>query len=510
MKKYVLGFDGGTGGIRAGIYDSSGNEISFASTEYPTYHPHPGWAEQKPSDWWSCLAKSVKAAISSAGIDKEEIAAVSYDLTACSVLLCMKDGEPVRNSLIWMDVRASEEAALLASTGNPALKFNGFGNVSAEWMPCKALWLKRNEPENYAKAEVLCEYADWITYKLTGKWTANLSNISARWYYDSENGGFPKDFYEQIGLADALAKFPQTVTHLGDVLGTLTNEAAEYLGLCEDTIVGQGGVDAWVALFGLGVTSPGKIALITGSSHLIVGLTDTYAYTREGVFGPYPDTILKGLGLVEGGQTSSGSIVNWFKKYFCKDLDAMPEGAYAILNKEAEKLPPGSDGLLVLDWWQGNRTPYTDPNLRGMIYGLSLVHTQAHLFRAIMEGVAYGTENVFASFRRAGYPVTEIYMGGGTTNSDLFMQIHADVSNVVVHVPENPQSPTLGSAIIAAKAAGFYDTLEEASAGMVRYAKSIRPNLENHEKYRRIFAQYQKAYGSCGEWMKETRLSFGD
>ena len=509
MKKYILGFDGGTGGVRAGIHDKEGNELAFASTEYPTSHPHSGWAEQEPDDWWDCAAQSVRAAIKAAGINKEEIAAVSYDLTCCSVMLCMNDGTPLRKPLIWMDVRASEEAAFITSTGNPALKYNGFGNASAEWMPCKALWLKKNEPENYAKAEKLCEYADWITFKMTGQWTANMSNVSARWYYDTENGGFPRDFYEEIGLEDALEKFPQKVNYLGDVLGKITKEAAKHLGLSEDTIVGQGGVDAWVGVLGLGVTSPGKIALITGSSHLIACLTDNYTYTREGVWGPYPDAVIKGLGLVEGGQTSSGSILSWFKKHFCKDLDALPEGAYDILNREASKIAPGAEGLLVLDWWQGNRTPYTDMELRGMIYGLSLGHTQAHIFRAIMEGVAFGTENVFASFRRAGFPVDDIYIGGGTTNSELFMQIHADVSNVNIHVPENPQIPTMGSAIIAAKAAGFYNTLEDAAASMVRYSKTIRPNAKNHEAYKKIFAQYQKAYPQCGQWMKETRLAYG-
>ncbi|HIY08672.1 MAG TPA: xylulose kinase [Firmicutes bacterium] len=503
-QKYVMGFDSGTGGMRVGIYDMEGHEIVFASTEYPTRHEHPGWAEQSPADWWNCLAASTHKALELSGIDKEDIIALSYDVTCCSVMLCMNDGTPLRDCLIWMDVRAAEEAAFIASTKHPILKFNGYGNVSAEWMPCKALWLKKHEPENYNKAEKVCECADWITYKLTGRWTANLSNIAVRWYYDAPNGGFPVDFYEQIGLGDVLAKFPQEITHLGDNLGTLTPEAAEFLGLSPNTIVGQGGVDAYIGNFGLGVVKPGKVALITGSSHLIMGLTDQYTYSKNGIFGPFPDCIRKGYGVVEGGQTSSGSIVSWFKRNFCKDLEDQPGGAYGVLNREAAKLEPGSDGLLVLDWWQGNRTPYTDPSVRGTIYGLSLGHTQAHLFRAIMEGVAYGTENVFQSFRKAGFPVNEICMGGGTTNSDLFMQIHADVSNVVVNVPENPQSCTLGSAILATLAAGIYKDPDEAVAHMVRYAKSIKPIPENHEKYKKIFAQYQKAYDEWGSWMRET------
>ena len=503
-KKYILGFDGGTGGMRVGIFDKEGHELVFASTEYETKHEHAGWAEQSPDDWWNALRESIQKAIKQAGIGKEEIAALSYDLTCCSVMLCMNDGTPLRDCLIWMDVRSAKEAAEIAACGDPALKFNGFGNVSAEWMPCKALWLKRNEPELYNKAEKVCEYADWITYKLTGKWTANLCNISARWYYDSATGGFPRSLYQKIGLEDVLDKYPQDIRMIGDNLGTITKEAADFLGLSPDTIVAQGGVDAYIGNIGLGVIEPGKVALITGSSHLIMGLTDQYNYGKTGIFGPYPDNIVKGTGLVEGGQTSSGSIVSWFKRNFCKDLDATEEGAYSILNREAAKLEPGSEGLLVLDWWQGNRTPYTDSNVRGNIYGLSLGHTQAHLFRAIMEGVAYGTENVFRSFRNAGYTVDEIYMGGGTTNSDLFMQIHADVSNVTVKVPENPQSPTLGSAILAAVAAGMYPDLKSAVNGMVRYSKSIKPNLENHEKYKKYFAQYQKAYDKFSDWMRET------
>lgn len=509
-KKYVLGIDGGTGGMRVGIYDLEGNEVVFASTEYKTYHAQPGYAEQVPADWWSCLKESVTKALAISGIDKEDIISIGYDFTCCSVMLCMKDGTPLDNCIIWMDVRASEEAAFIKSTNDPALKFNGYGNVSAEWMPCKALWMKKNKPEMYEKAEIFCEYTDWITYQLTGRWTTSVNTAACRWYYDEPNGGFPVSFFESIGLGDIMEKLPKDVLYLGDRLGTLTKEAAEYLGLSEKTVVGQGGADAYVGNFGLGVTKPGKIGFITGSSHLIMGATDVYNYSKTGMFGPFPGCIVRGSGMVEGGQTSSGSIISWFKNGFCKDLDMQEEGAYGILNREAEKIAPGSDGLLVLDWWQGNRTPYTDANVRGNIYGLSLSHTQAHVFRAMMEGVAYGTENVFQSFRDAGYPVDEVYMGGGTTNSDLFMQIHADVSNVVINVPENPQAPTLGSAIIAAVAAGCFESIDEAVENMVRFTKRVEPIPENHEKYKKYFAQYKKAYDTFGEWMRETSAIDGN
>jgi ribulokinase len=501
----LMGIDCGTGGIRVGLYDIEGNEIVFATTEYKTMYEHTGWAEQSPWDWWNCLAQSTRKAIEKSGVNKDEIVSLSLDATSCSVVLSMNDGTPLRNSLIWMDVRASEEADFITKSGDDALKVNGHSNVSAEWMPCKALWLKKHDTENYNKAEKVCEYTDWLMYKLTGIWTANNCNTSVRWYYNPYEGGFPVSFYQKIGLLDVLKKFPQEIKYMGDRIATLTKDAAQHLGMSEKTIVGQGGIDAHVGVIGLDVVRPGRTALITGSSHLIFGLTETAKYSK-GIFGPAPDAIIKGLYVAEGGQTSSGSIVSWFKNNFCKDLEMQPGGAYPILDREAAKVTPGCDGLMVLDWWQGNRTPYTDPNVHGMIYGLSLVHTQAHIFRAIMEGVAYGTENVLQSFRACGYPVDEIYMGGGTTSSDLFMQIHADVSNIAINVPENPQSSCLGSAILAAVTAGFYTSIQEAADNMVRFNKRIEPDLENHKKYREIFKQYQKAYGELGNWMRETSL----
>ena len=510
-RKIVMGIDGGTGGIRVGLYDLQGHELGFASTEYKTYHQHPGWAEQDPMDWWRSLAASIKKVTRVCSIQKGDILAMSLDTTSCSVLLSKNDGTPIRNSLIWMDVRASREAEFISNCGDEALKFNGYGKASAEWMPSKALWLKRNEPENYAQAEKVCEYTDWIMYKLTGIWTGNDCNMAVRWYYDGPAGGFPTSFYEKIGLGDVLEKFPQDVRHIGDCVSTLTEEAAEFLGLDKNIIVGQGGIDAYIGNIGLGVVKPGRIAVITGSSHLIMGFTDKPAYSK-GIFGPFPNAVITGLWVAEGGQTSSGSIIEWFRKHFCRDLDLDPENkgidAYGYLTPDAEKIPPGSEGLLVLDYWQGNRTPFTDSEVRGMIYGLSLNHTRTHVFRAIMEGIAFGTENVFASFRENGYPVNEVYMGGGTTRSDLFMQIHADVSNVIINVPENPQVPCVGSAVLAAVAAGEYKSIEDAAENMVRFNKRILPNQENHEIYARIFAQYKKAYPQFGSWMQETsRLS---
>lgn len=506
-KEILMGIDAGTGGVRVGLYDVNGNEVVFATSDYKTYHEHPGWAEQDPDDWWNCLVKATRKALEKANVDKKQIIGISLDTTACSVVLCMNDGSLLRRSVIWMDVRASEEAAFISSTKDDVLKYNGYGNASAEWMPCKALWLKKHEPENYYKAEKVCEFTDWFMHKLTGRWTANINNTSMKWYYNRDDGGWPVKFYERIGLKDVLDKFPQEIYDLGVKVGGLTGWAADELGLMEGTPVGQGGIDALVGMIGLGVVKPGRVALITGSSHLIFSLTEKTIHAR-GLFGTYPDAVVPGSKVIEGGQISTGSIINWFKNNFCRDLEveAVSKGVsvYDLLNGEAEKIPIGSEGLMLLDFWQGNRTPYTDPDVRGLIYGFSLNHSRAHLYRAIMEGIAYGTENILEQFRANGFSPEEIYICGGATSSDLFMQIHSDVSNIPINVPEQVQAPSLGAAMLASVAAGVYKSIEEAAENMVRYTRRIEPNYENHQKYRRYFQQYKKAYPQLADWMRNT------
>ncbi|MEI3598652.1 MULTISPECIES: FGGY-family carbohydrate kinase [unclassified Oceanobacillus] len=508
MKKQLLmGIDAGTESVRVGLYDLQGKEVGIGVTEYQTFQPKPGWAEQNPREWWSALVTSTKKALSQSEASKEEVIGISLDTTSCSVVLCKNDGTPLRSSLIWMDVRASEEAKFIAATNNKSLKYNGFSNVSPEWMPCKALWLKRNDTENYDKADKVVDFTDWYTYMLTGRWTGNLCNATFKAYYDLDEGGWPIDFYKEIGLSDLIGKFPDNILKLGERVGGLSRKAANELELCEGTPVGQGGIDSIIGLIGLGVVKPGRLALITGSSHLLFGLTEK-KFHAKGIFGAYPHGLVPNLNVIEGSQISTGSILKWFKTQFCKDLEEEAANkdvsVYDLLTLDAEKIPPGSEGLLVMDYWQGNRTPFIDPNLRGMIYGLSLMHRREHLFKAIMEGISYGTDHIIQTFKENGFSVTEVYAAGGATKSKLFLQIHADVSNITINVPENSEAPLLGSAILGGVAAGAFQDIEDGIEQMVRIKDIIKPNKENHEKYKEIAQQYRKVYPQFGNWMRET------
>jgi ribulose kinase len=278
------------------------------------------------------------------------------------------------------------------------------------------------------------------------------------------------------------------VIRLGEVIGGLTKEAAEHLALPVGLQVVQGGADAQIGMIGLGVVNPGSLALITGSSHLQLGLSEK-PFHGEGIWGTYADALLPGLHTVEGGQTSTGSVINWLKNLF-------GEPDYSSLNKDAQNLPPGSEGLIVQDHFQGNRTPHTDPRSRGAVHGLSLKHSRAHIFRASIEGVAFGSELIFESMRENGFHPENVVISGGATRSKLWLQIHADVSNVPITLTRNPDAPLLGCAILSAVGAGFYQDIPSAVETMVQIESIVEPNAYHHDAYKPFLESYKKTYSA--------------
>jgi ribulokinase len=486
-----IGVDGGTESLRAGVFDLQGTPKAIAATPYKTAFPRPGWAEQDPEDWWAAIGRSVRQAVAEADLRPEEIAGLSLDTTCCSVVALDSDGAALRPALIWMDVRAAQEADAVVATGDPALRINsgGAGPVSAEWMIPKALWLRRNEPEVFNKAATICEYQDFMNLRLTGRRVASINNASVRWHYLAEAGGFQPSLLRALDLEALLEKWPSDVCPLGQVIGGLTADAARHLGLPAGLAVVQGGADAFIAMIGLGVVRPGKMAFITGSSHLQLGLAAS-PFHGPGVWGTYADALLPGLHVVEGGQTSTGSVIAWYKALLGEAV------SYDDLNREAAEIPPGADGLIVQDHFQGNRTPHTDPLSRGAITGLSLRHGRGHVFRAIMEGIAFGSELILETLRTNGYAPDELILAGGAARSELWMQIHADVSNLPLTLTKVPDAPLLGCAILAAVGTGAHGSIEEAADAMVKIERQIDPDPKAHAAYHPFYQSYKSHYAA--------------
>jgi ribulokinase len=504
---YLLGIDFGTGGVRVGIFDPEGKPVVFTERDFALEHPRPGWAEQDPEEWWGALVAAVRAATEEGGVAAGDIAGLSVDATSSTVLAIDDRGRPLRPAIMWMDVRSSEQASRIAETGDAALKYNGHGPVSAEWGLPKALWIEENEPDLYRKADHICDCADWLVQRLTGEWVFSLNIASSKYYYDRDEGGFPESLYDAAGAGGLLEKFPGRVLDLGAVAGELGTEVAEELGLRAGTPVAEGGVDAHVGAIGLGVVEPGKMALITGSSHVMIGQTSEPIHD-PGFWGAYTDAMIPGQYTVEAGQASTGSVVAWFKNQFAGDAaaEARERGVdtYEVLSGLAHDVPVGSEGLIVLDYFQGNRSPYTDPLARGMMFGLTLSHTPGHVFRAIIEGICYGTENILRTMREQGFEPKLNVVSGGPARSDLWMQMHADVSNVPISFTEVSDGPVLGAAMLAAVGAGIYPGIPTAAGKMVHTAHTIEPDPERHEEYKFFVDRYLEAYPRMKDLMHET------
>lgn len=485
---YVIGIDGGTESLRAFVFDLGGRLIASHASPYETRFPAPSHAEQNPDEWWRAIGEATRGAVAEAGIDPRDVIALSPDFTCCTVVALDGDFRPLRPALLWMDVRAAEETEMVLATGDPALRINGAGHgpVSAEWMIPKALWIKRHEPQNYDRAAHICDYQDYMVARLTGRYVGSLNTMAIRWHYQVDHGGFPTSLLAALDMSELLEKWPREVTRPGETVGGLTGEAAEHLGLRAGTPVAQGGADAFTGMIGLGAAQPGEIALITGSSHLQLAVTDT-PVNRPGVWGSYQDAVYPGRSVLEGGQTSTGSIINWFRREFVHDRD------YDALNAEAANIPPGSDGLLALDHFQGNRTPYTDPHSRGALIGLSLSHTAAHVYRAVIESICYGTRVIVDSFGDAFEP-KRIVLAGGAAHSPLWVQIHADTLGVPVQLTEFADAPALGCAVLAGVAGGAFDSIDDGIAAMVRVTEVVEPDPRNTEIYAAEVERYRALY----------------
>lgn len=510
-RKVVIGVDGGTESIRACCFDAQTGQVlgTSCASPYETYHPQPSWAEQDVEEWWNGMGTAVRGAVesllsSSHQLEEEEefdICSICADTTCCTVVALDKNRQPLRNNrcILWMDARSAPQTKEIMEQcrGDPALNVNcgGEGPISAEWFLPKSLWIRQNEPHIWEQAETICEYQDYINYKLTDELCACSCNVATRWHWDGEAAlqasslehpypGRPLSLYEKLGIPELATKSPQRVVPTGGLVGRLSDKAAKHLNLPAGIPVAQGGPDAFVGMIGLGCIHPGQLCLITGSSHLHC-VVSSHPSTAPGIWGAYKGAPLPGISFAEGGQSSTGSIIRW-----ARNVLGQNDVEYKELDAQAEQIPPGCDGLIALETFQGSRTPVTDPLARGALIGLTLAHTKAHIWRALMEAVAFGTRGCLEGLAKAGHPCDEIVIAGGATRSSTWLQMHADVTGKKVVVCEFADAPLLGCAILAAVNAGAHPSVADAVQNMVRQAKRVEPSQETTRSYDELYKIY--------------------
>lgn len=481
----VLGIDLGTESVRVEALSPDGIRVAAGEQSYRTDFPGAGWAEQNPRDWWAALKDALSQV--SAKTRLAEVRALAVSATSSTVVACTSAGEPLAPALLWMDSRAVEETDVINATRHPVLRFAG-GQASPEWIVPKTLWLKRHRPDLWSHPGLkVVEAVDWLNFRLTGRWAAARCNAVCKGLYGE--AGWDSRFLEAIGLEDYRHVWPQDVVALGEPLERLSPAAASELGLPGTALVVQGAIDAHIGMLGMGITEAGQLAITMGTSFVHLGLSHQ-PHFHPGLWGPYPEPIYSGMWLLEGGQISAGSITRWFRDRLAPDLPAAE--AYARLTAEAAATPPGADGLVLLDYWQGNRTPLREPRLSGAVWGLRLHHTRGHLYRAVLEGVACGTRHVLDAFAEAGYEVRQIVAGGGVTRNPLWLQILADVTGRPLQLAAASNTSVTGAAVAAAAGAGMYENVAAAARAMTAYAGMVEPQPHLRSVYDALYARYRE------------------
>ncbi len=501
--KYLIGTDIGTSGTKSIIMDTKGQLIAQDLQEYDVLTPKPLWAEQWPNVWLEATKNSIANAVKKSGLAPSDIAGICISgLYGGSGIPLDKEMKPVRPCLIWMDRRATEqEKWVIENIGVDRLKEITHNGTDPYYGYLKILWIKDNEPENWEKTKLFLPPNAYVIYELTGNVAIDYSsagNIGG--IFDMNQRYWSYELMDDMGIPRTM--MPEKIVESKAVVGGLTRRAAEEMGLLEGTPVCAGGVDCGVASFGLGVFEPGEYVAAIGTSMCAALIHDKPIKAQNLIEWPY---IIdpKHLSYSFGGGATAGAIIKWFRDTFAQLEKEIEEkggkNAYKALDEEAAKLPAGSDGLLVLPYFMGERSPVWDTNAKGVIFGLSLMHTKAHLYRAFLEAVAYSLRHTMES---TGEDLGEhILLAGGVAKSKLWKQIFADITGYAVVCPINDVEANLGDVMLAGLGTGLL-TLEEIRGWQVLGDK-IEPNAQAHAKYNEYYKMYHRIYNSLKTDMKD-------
>ncbi len=529
--KAAIGIDFGTESGRAVLVDvATGAELGTAVNAYANGvidrrlpRPDddvalgPDWALQDPADYVATVRATVRELLATTGIDPSDVVGVGIDFTSCTMLPTTADGTPLcqvpelrREPHAWVKLwkhhAAQPEAdrinALAVERGEPWLPRYG-GRISSEWFFAKSLQILDEAPAVYRAADRLIEGADWIVWQLTGTETRNActAGYKALW---SKRDGFP-DAAFFAGLHPALGsivddKLSRTIDRLGAMAGGLSPQAASWTGLLPGTPVAVANVDAHVSVPAVGVTAPGTMVAVMGTSTCQMVLGDRLALA-EGMCGVVEDGIIPGFFGYEAGQSAVGDIFGWFiRNGVPPELheQARRDGTdvHRVLEREASAFRPGETGLVALDWWNGNRSILVDTDLSGVLLGATLATGPADIYRALLESTVFGTRRIVESLGAAGVAVDRIVACGGLPDRNgLLMQLTADITGREVDVAASSQAPAVGSAMYGAVAAGEarggYATIEAAAAAMARpHARTYRPDPSTAAAYDRLYEEY--------------------
>jgi xylulokinase len=492
-----LGIDVGTSGTKCLAISPEGRILASASANYGCAHPKPLWSEQDPEDWWTATVKVVRAVVKQVKLKPADVAAIGLSGQMHGSVFLDKSGKVIRPALLWNDQRTAAECdeierraggrrKLIEMVANPAL--TGF-------QAPKILWLRNNEPKNFAKLAKVLLPKDEVRRRLTGEFATEVSDASGTLLLDVVKRQWSKPLLAKLDLNASLLP---TCYESEEVTGTLTSETAKLLGLTTACKVVGGAGDCAAGAVGNGIVKPGLLNTSIGTSGVVFVHSDQPQFDPAGRLHTFCHAV-RGKWHMMGVTLAAGGSLQWFQDALCsipgKGGKRTPT-PFSVLAEEAAMSPLSADGLYFLPYLAGERTPHLDPNARGALIGLTLAHTRGHVVRAIMEGVTYSLRDSLAIIEALGVPVKQIRTSGGGSKNPFWRQMQADVFAKSVSAMVADEGAAYGVALLATVGAGHYKTVAEACEATVRTVDAVKPDAKAKKSYDKTFPVFQGLYAA--------------
>lgn len=546
-----LGIDVGTGSARVGAFLQDGTLVATSSRSIQTVQPRSDYAQQSTTDIWNAISAACKSLLTDHDLDPVHIKGIGFDAT-CSLAVVGGDGTKISvcpdgtvdlDVIVWSDHRAIDQANQIQMTQNAALSSVG-GRISPEMQLPKLLWLKQNLPDQFEATQHFFDLPDWLVFRATGSEVRSLCSATCKWTYQGSKGlngeGWDTSFLTEIGLGDLVSNQFRNIGSCfvapGNPVGQgLSPDAAQSLGLVPGTPVSASLIDAYAGALGTtGVTWPdgpepeGRLALIAGTSACHIVTTQEPAFV-PGIWGPYLGVLFPHAWANEAGQSAAGALIDRILSGHAATLDlrarARENGSdiYSELDQSlaalagfAEETHLLTGDLHVQPDFIGNRSPLADPERRGAISGLTMQADAADLARqylATVQALAYGTRQIIEALRERGIDIRTLVVSGGLARNTLYLREQADATGCAILVPSQPEPVLLGSAMLAAMAAGQFKNLDAARAAMSGTAQRIAPRLGAVARYHNakydVFLAMQSDFAKYESTMSMVRTEVG-
>ncbi len=490
---YFLGIDVGTGGTRAVLVNTSGLVMTSEATEHaPFVSSFSGWAEQEPEDWWRAAQQSIRAVLTATDCTAKDVSAIGLTGQMHGAVLLDADGKVLRPSLIWCDTRSAPQCDWLHAalgrervidlTCNPALP---------NFTLTKILWVREHEPQIFARiAHILCP-KDYVRFRLSGTYAMDVQEASGTLLLDVTHRRWSREMAEACGIP--IEWLPQ-LFESSQVCAKVSESAAIATGLVAETPIVAGAGDQGAGAVGMGILKPGSVSATIGTSGVVFAATARPMRDPLGRLHTFCHAVA-GRWHVMGVTQAAGLSLRWLRDVLSGDIGAQNGSmSYESLMALAAQAPAGSEGVLWAPYLFGERTPYLDPEVRAAFVGLGAAHTQAHLIRAVLEGVAYSLRDTFTLFADLGIPVENVRLGGGGARSSLWRQIQADIYARGVEFLVAEEGAAYGAALLAGVGAGAWPDVDAACEASIQVAGQIEPEPAARFEYEQGYQVYRRIY----------------